>query len=264
MGVRLSNIFDKLVLKVVSATGKVFLLGWCSICARPTAFTICGENLREDVLCIHCLSFNRSRQMYYTFRKELKEHPGGPHTITIWNTESSRSLHDKLKKFFKERYMSSEYFGTDVKSGDVVNGVLHEDICNTSFPSNHFDFILSSDVLEHVPEPQRALSEIQRVLKPGGKFIFTVPFVEGMPQSEIRARLREDGTIEHIQEPMYHGDPLRREGILVYVIFGEDLLNMCKKAGLILKKQKLYSLLNGIIGTNAIIFIAQKTQEQYV
>ena len=134
----------------------------------------------------------------------------------------------------------------------------HEDVCNTSFPSDYFDFILSSDVLEHVPEPEKALIEIHRVLKREGKFVFTVPFVEGMPESDIRVKLKEDGTIEYIKEPIYHEDPIRQNGILAYVIFGEDLLDKCKKAGFICKKVNLRKTLYGIIGTNAIVFVAER------
>ncbi len=199
--------------------------------------------------------------MQYIFQRELKGYSVKPQLVTVWNTESSNSFHEILKGYFKNRYVSSEYFGADLKSGHFINGVLHEDICNTSFPSNNFDFILSSDVLEHVPNPQKALFEICRVLKPGGKFIFTVPFIENMAQSDIRARLRVDGTVEYTKKAIYHDDPLRPDGILVYVIFGEDLSEMCNKAGLIYKKEKFYRRLYGIIGSNAIVLVAQKGQE---
>ena len=39
------------------------------------------------------------------------------------------------------------------------------DICSLSLPDNTFDFIFSSGVLEHVKDPERAVSEIMRVLK---------------------------------------------------------------------------------------------------
>ncbi|SRR6266581_7929880 len=39
-----------------------------------------------------------------------------------------------------------------------------------------FDAILCSEVLEHVPDPTKALDEFARLLKPGGKLILTAPF----------------------------------------------------------------------------------------
>lgn len=44
------------------------------------------------------------------------------------------------------------------------------------FPDASFDVVLFSEVLEHVDEPARAVSEIARVLKPGGRLLLTVPF----------------------------------------------------------------------------------------
>ncbi len=39
-----------------------------------------------------------------------------------------------------------------------------------------FDAILCTEVLEHVPDPTKALDEFARLLKPGGKLIITAPF----------------------------------------------------------------------------------------
>lgn len=42
---------------------------------------------------------------------------------------------------------------------------------------NQFDTIICTQVLEHVPNPFLAVSELHRILKPGGKIIVTVPFL---------------------------------------------------------------------------------------
>ena len=47
------------------------------------------------------------------------------------------------------------------------------------FPSEHFDSILTSEVLEHVFNIEEILSDLWRVLRPGGVMIATVPFVWG-------------------------------------------------------------------------------------
>ncbi len=43
------------------------------------------------------------------------------------------------------------------------------------FPDNAFDHVICSEVLEHIPNYASFLSEIQRVLKPGGLFAVSVP-----------------------------------------------------------------------------------------
>ncbi|HMN79398.1 MAG TPA: class I SAM-dependent methyltransferase [Burkholderiaceae bacterium] len=46
------------------------------------------------------------------------------------------------------------------------------------FADNSFDVVISMSVLEHIRYPHVALNEVQRVLKPGGKFIGSVAFME--------------------------------------------------------------------------------------
>ncbi len=43
------------------------------------------------------------------------------------------------------------------------------------FDDNHFDVVFSKSVLEHIHRPEKYLSEVLRVLKPGGLFIAMVP-----------------------------------------------------------------------------------------
>jgi ubiquinone/menaquinone biosynthesis C-methylase UbiE len=45
----------------------------------------------------------------------------------------------------------------------------------TTYPDNFFDYIYMCEVLEHVPEPDKTLLEIRRVLKPNGQFLLAVP-----------------------------------------------------------------------------------------
>ena len=54
---------------------------------------------------------------------------------------------------------------------DVVS-----DIAAIPQPDASFDAILCTEVLEHVPDPVKALEEFARLLKPGGQLIVTAPF----------------------------------------------------------------------------------------
>jgi SAM-dependent methyltransferase len=54
------------------------------------------------------------------------------------------------------------------------------DACSLSFKDNFFDLIVSFDVFEHIPNDKLAVKECYRVLKPGGKLIFSVPAFQSL------------------------------------------------------------------------------------
>ncbi len=49
------------------------------------------------------------------------------------------------------------------------------DIQSIAHGDASFDFVISSETIEHVPDPRRAVAELARVLKPGGKLFLTTP-----------------------------------------------------------------------------------------
>ena len=49
------------------------------------------------------------------------------------------------------------------------------DLKDIPVEDNRFDFIIFNQVMEHLPEPKLVLRELSRVLKPGGKMIYTGP-----------------------------------------------------------------------------------------
>ena len=50
-----------------------------------------------------------------------------------------------------------------------------DDILNSNFPGSYFDLILCTEVLEHISESRVAISEMRRLLRPGGILILTSP-----------------------------------------------------------------------------------------
>ncbi len=56
------------------------------------------------------------------------------------------------------------------KSDRVVGSVLE-----IPFPGGHFDIVLSTEVIEHTPDPRQAIRQMHLVLKKGGVLVLTVP-----------------------------------------------------------------------------------------
>lgn len=72
------------------------------------------------------------------------------------------------------------YVGLDIESeSSCRRGTADYLYDGNNFPLSDasFDAVLCNQVLEHVFNPDVFLGEINRVLKPGGKFLLTVPFV---------------------------------------------------------------------------------------
>lgn len=54
---------------------------------------------------------------------------------------------------------------------------LLSDAAHVGLKGNSFDLVICGEVLEHVPNPVPVLAEAHRLLKPGGYFLATVPFL---------------------------------------------------------------------------------------
>lgn len=105
----------------------------------------------------------------------------------------SRALGPTLKRIAKGRVLdagagkmpykimlsddgASDYVSFDVADprGDID---FVGDVQALPFEDGAFDVIFCSQVLEHVPEPQKALDEFARVLRPGGRVVLTAPHI---------------------------------------------------------------------------------------
>jgi SAM-dependent methyltransferase len=154
-----------------------------------------------------------------------------------------------------KNYTCSEYFGGNYASGDYVNGLLHQDLQSLSFNDNSFDVVLSTEVFEHIPDAYDAFKEVYRVLKSGGRHIFTVPFDAGVFKDSVKALIDESGQIKYLADPEYHTDSLRPgEGILVYRIFSLEMMVKLSELGFFTNMYHLYNPFLGILGNNAIVF----------
>lgn len=80
-----------------------------------------------------------------------------------------------------------EYIGVDISSNDDVNATA--DALQLPFKSGSFDYVMSNQVLEHVPDPFQFFEEVARVLKPGGGALITTNqsfYLHGVPNDYFR------------------------------------------------------------------------------
>jgi SAM-dependent methyltransferase len=178
----------------------------------------------------------------------------------IYITEHVTPVYRWLQARYKN-LQGSEYFGLEHTPGTLLKGIRHEDLMGLSFADASFDYVLSFDVLEHVPQPASALREIYRVLDKGGAFLFTVPFASNSLVDIVRAKLRTDGSIDHILSPEYHGNPVDPEGgALCFRYFGWELLDELRSIGFNRVRALAYwSEHQGYLGREQYLFSAHKS-----
>ncbi len=73
-----------------------------------------------------------------------------------------------------------ELHGCDIRIPATEPDVYAFHLMSSAIPAENasFDAVIAFDVIEHVPEPEKTLAEIRRVLRPGGRFVAFVP-IEG-------------------------------------------------------------------------------------
>ena len=73
-----------------------------------------------------------------------------------------------------------EYVGIDIAGADNFDyknaGIITFDGENIPFENNSFENILCTEVIEHIPNPEKIIAEMYRVLKPNGTAIITLPW----------------------------------------------------------------------------------------
>ena len=84
------------------------------------------------------------------------------------------------RKPYRNLFTVTEYVGVDIQESGHDHSLSEVDVFfdgkKLPFPNSHFDSLFCSEVLEHIFEPDEALGEMHRVLKPGATALFTVPF----------------------------------------------------------------------------------------
>jgi len=193
--------------------------GVCPVCEQAATFAAKDRWLRDHYLCLNCNAQPRERALFAVLAqlrpdwRSLNIHESSP------GTAASRRLADQARGYLASQYDPSIPWGSTHPTG----GWRSEDLENQTFADASFDLVVTQDVMEHVFAPDRAMAEIARTLRPGGMHICTVPIVNKDKPSVRRARRKADGTVEHLLEPVFHGNPMDPNGSLVTVDWGYDI-----------------------------------------
>lgn len=151
--------------------------GTCLICGNKVDFlpagvksklfshhNVIGGGYRENAQCSFCHSLDRERWLYYVLKNK-----------TQLFSRNVRVLHFAPEKALES--ILSDLPNIDYYTGDIMPGMaMHiTDITDIQYKDETFDIIICNHVLEHIENEKKAVSEILRVLKPDGKFIFSFP-----------------------------------------------------------------------------------------
>ena len=217
--------------------------GHCSVCDRETVFEVntgamFGDrpNLREGLRCLRCGLTARQRLVLLAMQAEIdKLSPPLRGAMLEQTTRLYRIAHGRW------RWLGgSEYLGEHHRGGKRYwwcthwwrwRHTRHESITAFSHTSASLALLVHSDVLEHVYDTALALRECARVLRKGGVMLFTAPFFAARSTSVLRGRPGNNGQIEHLQPPEYHGDGMARGGIYTFHNFGWDFFELLCQSG---------------------------------
>ena len=186
------QLFSHFFLKIIS----IFYLGKvvsCPVCNHNfRKFLPYGRQSRENALCPNCLALERHRLMWIFLRDR-----------TNFNIDELKVLHIAPELCFIKRFEAMENIEYTTADLESPLAKVKMDVHEMPFDDNSFDVVFCNHVMEHVREDRLAMSEILRVLRPGGWAIIQIPVFSPRPDTTI-----EDPTIT---------DPKEREKL-----FGQD------------------------------------------
>ena len=117
---------------------------------------------RQDVFCPFCYSAPRQR------------------ILACWAEENISILKESKILYFAPEYSMMKWFRRNsikLTTADLYDPEtdLKIDITDIDLPDASYDMIICNHVLEHVSSYENALSELNRILVPGGKLIISFP-----------------------------------------------------------------------------------------
>jgi SAM-dependent methyltransferase len=176
---------------------------------------VVGGGRRAEALCPVCFSSDRERLVYlYLENRRMFSDK----TTCLLHVAPERNLRSVLAGRAGVRYVTGDLCFSGVAVGF--------DLSHLPFACKTFDAVICCHVLEHVTSDSTAMSEIRRVLKPGGWAVLQVPIAQACERTiedptlvDPAERERLFGQNDHVR--LYgrdYSDRLRRAGFEVEVI----------------------------------------------
>ncbi len=168
---------------------------------------LCGKRLRQfipmkngDRLCPYCGSMSRNRRLWQILTMEFLA--GRPRILDF---SPSRCLYRALKRQPRIDYTAADFSGQFFADTRL-------DITDIDAADNSVDVVICYHVLEHVEDDQKAMRELYRILKKGGRALIQTPFKEGDMDEDAGVvtpldRMRRFGQSDHVR--MYSVPGLR-------------------------------------------------------
>lgn len=187
----------------------------------------CGATMRHRTLVTGLLrTAGQALCRSFSTVEELKAH--GLASLAVLDSDAFSPTSKRLRVL--PTYAVSS-FEPDKAMGTLLGPNHYNiDLERIDFPDESFDIVMTSDVMEHVRDIDAAHREIARVLKPGGYYIFTVPYDPACSSHHVLVDTT-GGTDRFVVPPQYHGDPLTG-GVLAYRVFGQGLIDDLRKVAL--------------------------------
>lgn len=198
--------------------------GYCHICKCERRLYIDPESSWSNTYaCFFCGTGARTRgfimalDLYFSSYKDSLVHEAG-----VLGNDNHISNASSF-------YTSSQWIPSLGPGTVLTDTHSNQNLEQLTFADNTFDYFITQDVFEHINHPDQAAKEIMRVLKPGGKHIFTVPrSYPGLVKSRPRIKI-ENNEIIHLETPEYHyrhNDPTNDQYWLVTYDYGPDFLDL--------------------------------------
>lgn len=150
----------------------------CNICHTKLKMFVQLKN--SDLLCPVCGSLPRTRRLNLLLESKFL-FPN----VTFLDFSPSRMLYKKWK-----RRKDINYFPTDFENEFLSD--YRFDITKIDMDDEKFDLIVCYHILEHIIDDNKAISELYRVAKNGGKVLIQTPFKTGETYEDFSKTTEEE------------------------------------------------------------------------